>query len=51
MDARELTKVVDKQRGEITDLQKRVSYLEQVTEKLELRIRDMEIDLKMLQKR
>ena len=51
MDARELTKVVENQRAAVEDLSRKVNYLEQVIEKLELRTKDMEIDVKMLQKR
>ena len=50
MDAKELTKVVDRQRGEITDLQREVSFLKQTVEKLQLRFDDMTIDLKMLER-
>ena len=47
MNARELTEKYYKDHADIAELQKRVSYLEQVVEKLELKVKDMEIDVKM----
>lgn len=50
MDAKELTEKYWKQKAEITELQKTVSYLEQVVEKLELKVNDMDYDVRMLQR-
>jgi cell division protein FtsB len=50
MDAKELTEKYWKQKAEIAELQKTVSYLEQVVEKLELKINDMDYDVRMLQR-
>lgn len=51
MDARELTVRYNKQADQIAELQRKVNYLEQVADKLEMRVKDMEIDVKMMQKR
>ena len=51
MDARELTIKYYKQAEQIADLERKTNYLEQVVEKLELKVKDMEVDLKMLQRR
>ena len=47
MDARELTVRYYKQKEEIADLQRKVAYLEQVVDKLELKVKDMDVDVKM----
>lgn len=49
MDARELTEKYWKQKEEIAELQRKTNYLEQVVEKMELKLKDMEVDVKMLQ--
>ena len=51
MDARELTEKYWKQKEEIAELQRKVNYLEAVVDKMDLKVKDMEIDVKMLQKR
>lgn len=51
MDAKELTKVVEKQDNEICELKKKVEYLTIEFEKQRLLISDMKIDVQMLQRR
>lgn len=46
MDAKELTKLYGTASDNIINLQKRVDYLERLTEKLCLRLDDAEIDIK-----
>ena len=47
MDARELTREYGELVRRIDELEKKVGYLETLTEKQELKINDMQIDLKM----
>lgn len=49
MDARELTPIVEKNKGRIFLLEKQVEYLTQETEKLRIFVDDMRIDLQMMQ--
>ena len=49
MNAQELTKVLDKVIDRLHDLEKKVDYLEQQVEKLELFKRDGAIDIKQIQ--
>ena len=51
MNAKELTEKYWKQKEEIAELQRKVNYLEAVVEKTELKVRDMEVDVKMMQSR
>ena len=51
MDARELTEKYHKQKGEIADLEHRVEQLEQIVQKMQIKLEDMVIDVKMLQPR
>ena len=50
MDARELTTVVEKLRGEIREDKKRIDYLEMELEKIRLLMNYMKIDVEMLQR-
>ncbi len=50
MDARELTTVVEKLRGEVREDKKRIDYLEMELEKIRLLMNDMKIDVEMLQR-
>lgn len=50
MDAKELTVKYYKDHERLDELERKCSYLSMVVEKLELRLKDAEIDLKMLQK-
>ncbi len=50
MDAKELTIKYNKMYDQMNEFQRKVSYLEQVCEKLEMKVKDMEIDVKMLQR-
>lgn len=51
MDARELTPIVEKNKDEIFLLKKQVEFLTQEFEKQRMIINDMQIDLKMMQRR
>ena len=51
MDARELTKVVNRLEDKMIQLEKEVQYLKQVVDKQQLEISDMKIDVQMLNKR
>lgn len=51
MDARELTKIVEKQENLIRELKKRVDYLELELKHQRIIIDDMKIDVQMLQRR
>lgn len=51
MDARELTKVVNEYGNKINVLEKQVEYLTQELNKVRLIVNDMQIDVKMLQRR
>jgi predicted nucleic acid-binding Zn-ribbon protein len=51
MDARELTKVVEKMRSEQQDMKRMVDYLEQEVAKLRMLVNDMQYDLMDLQRR
>lgn len=51
MDAKELTRVVERQQNDIYELKKQINFLTQEFEKQRLFIEDMKIDLKMLQDR
>ena len=50
MDAKELTKVVEKQTNEIYELKKQVEFLTTEFEKHRMFISDLQIDVKMLQR-
>ena len=50
MDAKELTKVVEKQTNEIYELKKQVEFLTTEFEKQRMFISDLQIDVKMLQR-
>jgi len=50
MDARELTKVVDRQSNDIRELKKQVEYLTQELEHQRIIINDMKIDIQMMQR-
>lgn len=50
MDAKELTKVVDRQSNTIAELKKQVEYLTQELEHQRIIINDMKIDVQMLQR-
>ena len=50
MDARELTEKYYKDHEKLEDLERKCSYLTMVVEKLEMKYKDLEIDVKMLQK-
>ena len=50
MDAKELTKVVERQSNEIHELKKQVEYLTIEFEKQRMFISDLQIDVKMLQR-
>lgn len=51
MDAKELTKVVDKNKERIFFLEKHVEQLTQKVEKMELLLNDLRIDVKMMEGR
>ncbi len=51
MDAKELTKVVEKQRNEIYELKKKVDFLTIEYEKQRMFIDDLKVDVEMLQRR
>ena len=51
MDARELTKKVTEQENRLYHLEKEVVFLREEVEKLRLLMGDIEIDVKMMQKR
>ena len=51
MDAKELTKVVNKHDTDIIELKKQVEYLTQEVEKLRLLMGDLNYDVKDLQRR
>lgn len=51
MDARELTPIVEKNKDEIFLLKKQVEFLTQEFEKQRMIISDMQIDLKMMQRK
>ena len=50
MDAKELTKAVEKQNNEIYELKKQVEFLTTEFEKQRMFISDLQIDVKMLQR-
>ena len=47
MDARELTKKFYELENIIYDYRKRIEYLEDVNRKMEMRVKDLEIDVRM----
>ena len=48
MDARELTKVVNQMTNDMIEIKKEVSYLTQELKLLQLKVSDLQIDVKML---
>ena len=49
MDARELTKKFYELENIIYDYRKRIEYLEDVNRKMEIRVKDLEVDVRMSQ--
>ena len=47
MDARELTKKFYELENIICDYRKRIEYLEDVNRKMEMRLKDLEVDVRM----
>ena len=47
MDARELTKKFYELENIIYDYRKRIEYLEDVNRKMEMRVKDLEVDVRM----
>ena len=50
MDARELTEKYYKDHEKLNELERKVNYLEQVLEKLQLKVNDLDIDVRMIRK-
>lgn len=51
MDAKELTKVVEKQTNEIYELKQKVDFLNQEFEKQRMLLDDLRVDVQMMQRR
>ena len=51
MNAKELTEKYYKDHADFAELQRKVEILQQFVDKLQLRVQDMDVDLRMMQQR